>query len=79
LSDATRRRVRVDAFPSRALAEVACSALRARGIEAWVIADDAGGAGGMSLSLDHQGAEVQVPASRWAAAREILGLPVTEV
>ncbi len=75
MTDAIHRRVRVDALPSRALAEVARSALQARGIAAWVVADDAGGAGGLALSLDHGGAEVQVLASQWQAAREILGLP----
>lgn len=74
-SNTPDRGERVDAFSSRALAEVACSALRSRGMNAWVVADDAGGAGGLSLSLDHGGAEVRVPTDQWRTAREILDLP----
>ncbi len=67
--------VRVEVFDSRGQAEVARSALEARAIPSTLLADDDGGIGGISLSLDHQGAELRVPHSRWVEAREALGLP----
>lgn len=66
--------VRVEVFGSRAHAEVARGALEARGIPSTLLADDDGGVGGISLSLDHQAAELRVPENRWADAREALGL-----
>lgn len=66
--------VRVEVFGSRALAEVARGALAARGIPSTLIADDGGGVGGVTLSLDHQGAELRVPRGSWAEARQLLGL-----
>lgn len=66
--------VRVDTFGSRGEAEVARSALEARDIPTTLLADDDGGVGGISLSLDHQGAELRVPQERWAEARDALGL-----
>lgn len=68
--------VRVDVFRSRGEAEVARSALVARDIPATLLADDDGGVGGISLSLDHQSAELRVPKERWAEARRTLGLDV---
>jgi hypothetical protein len=68
--------VRVDVFRSRGEAEVARSALAARDIPATLLADDDGGVGGISLSLDHQAAELRVPQDRWEEARLALGLDV---
>lgn len=68
--------VRVDVFRSRGEAEVARSALAARDIPATLLADDDGGVGGISLSLDHQSAELRVPKDRWEEARLALGLDV---
>lgn len=66
--------IRVEVFDSRAQAEVARSALEARDIASTLLADDDGGVGGISLSLDHQGAELRVAPDQWAAARAALGL-----
>ncbi len=68
--------VRVDVFRSRGEAEVARAALSARDIPATLLADDDGGVGGISLSLDHQSAELRVPQERWEEARLVLGLDV---
>lgn len=62
-------------LPSRAAAEVARGALEAHGIDSVVVADDGGGVGGLSLTLDHQGAEVRVAPDDWEEAREVLDLP----
>lgn len=64
--------VRVAVFGTRLEAEVARTALTARGIPAWVVSDDGGGAGGLALSIEHGGVEVQVRAADLAAAAALL-------
>ena len=69
--------VRLHVYNSRMDAEVARSALAGSGIRSVLRVDDAGGAGGVSLSL-HQGAELRVALEDRAAAREVLGLPIED-
>jgi Putative prokaryotic signal transducing protein len=59
----------IASFPTRTEAEVVVGLLESEGIEAWISADDAGGAYPFSLS---GGAQVLVDESDAQAAREVL-------
>jgi hypothetical protein len=61
--------VRVGSFASRSLAELAVTFLNANGIEATVVADDAGGQ--YPATLSGRGIWLRVPAEDADAAREL--------
>lgn len=73
MGDEPQRWLRVGVFSNRVEAELARSALSARGVESRLVGDDEGGVG-IPLSLEHQGMEVHVAPQDLDSGRQILDL-----